>query len=181
MKNIDVTEKKSIPDVNTKMMEHVQILNIVQTKDKIIVVQTLKFTKQLPNEILPQYHSNFVVLSFYDRGCKLLKKIGLNQAFYIYAPTALNPGFHVKDDKLLITTCAIGGSNSYANMFSSVNTTTMQVEQFTAMDKGRLKKQVPTEAAATLWFGDSFVLNHLIPKGAIIEKDVNTVLQVVTL
>ncbi|MBD0353050.1 MAG: hypothetical protein ICV65_18060 [Flavisolibacter sp.] len=55
------------------------------------------------------------------------------------------------------------------------------MEQFKELDNGRIKKTVPIEAATTLWFGDSFVLNHLMFKGRIIDTDINTVLQVVTL
>jgi hypothetical protein len=180
MKTIEMEEIKEAKDIKFRYIAALQPVGILPSADKIIVIKEKRIIST-SNSGSSMYSTEHLFVSFYSKDLKPIKTIGLNKYFESFMDVGRSISWHVYGDKLYITTSAISGVASYVSLLCTVDMPSMKFEKITALDKGDLSRDKTIEPGATLWFPKTVFVNYLIPKGGLIVKDVNTVMQKITI
>jgi hypothetical protein len=169
-KSLELTEIKDLQSADFYYIERLRIIDIVSTKDKVVVVKEMPFVNYPERASgATRYRNDVLIISIYDRQLKFIKIITLDKKYEAFVEVGRSIGIKVKDDKLYAVMGAVQGVASYATLLAVINLNNQQLELFTKLDK-ELRKAQSIEGGATLWFSHSFLLEYLDEEGGMFSK-----------
>lgn len=185
-KSIETVEAKDVYKAGlTTFVESLYPVKILRVSDKLVVIREIRRTDIMyengRSTGTVHYRSGPAVVSFLDNQLRPLKDLAFIKQFEVFVDVARTLGVHVQNDKLYLVTVSLTGIAAYSNAICTINTSTMSSEKYEIVRKLTLGAGVMSEPNATIWFDHSLLLNQLISKGLLRVKDINTVLQKVTL
>ena len=161
-------------------IEDLQIVDILQTTDKIIAIKEMR-SAGISGDIIDLIHE-YIVVSFYDRTWKPLGNIAYNKMLQT-STSGHSLGYWMENGKLYIVANALSSVLvDYASLLLTIDVDSMQLEKTSVLDKLGLEKRSFIEAGGTIHFGNVLYLQNMVPqKGHYNTRFMHTVLQKVEL
>jgi hypothetical protein len=174
-KTLDPVKVHNGPTSGLGSIEHLQVIDILQTGDKLIGIKEIKWFDISSND---RFHEALVV-SIYDRKLNLLKNLTYNKKLQTSSSAGRSLGYHVQNGKLYIILNALTSViGTYGTMLLVINLDNMSFEKTSMLEKNKIGDRVFAESGASLWFANELLISNIVPKKEHYSVDeLNTIFQ----